>query len=124
MRQRAIGVGWVALLGLGLGACEAGDARESRTGAVGRSTSALQGTDAGGYGGADDTVDAIANVVVTLDDGHHLGCSGTLISPLVVLTANHCLLGDDAHNIGFQGGAFGPIAVVNVLAPRPGLVEG
>jgi V8-like Glu-specific endopeptidase len=40
-----------------------------------------------GYAGRDDTVDlATANVVVELRNGEKR-CSGTLISPLVVLTA-------------------------------------
>jgi hypothetical protein len=83
-----------------------------------RTTSALSGTSLG-YGGHEDTSDvASANVVVELRDGDKK-CSGTLISPLVVLTAGHCILGDDQR--GFAD-ALGLRPPVNVSAPRPGLV--
>jgi hypothetical protein len=85
MRQRAFGRGFVALFGLGLGACVEGGG-DVREGPIGGTTSALSGTTLG-YAGRDDTVDlATANVVVELRNGEKR-CSGTLISPLVVLTA-------------------------------------
>ncbi len=40
------------------------------------------------YGGHDDGDTLEANVVVSLEDGE---CTGTLISPLMVLTASHCV---------------------------------
>jgi len=119
MRQRLFGRGFVALLGLGLGACVEGGG-DVREGPIGGTTSALSGTSLG-YGGRDDTVDlATANVVVELTKDGDKKCSGTLISPLVVLTAGHCILGNN--QTGFRD-ALGPTPLVNAGAPRPELVD-
>jgi len=72
-----------------------------------------------GYGGQDDNADlATANSVVELTDGLKR-CSGTLISPLVVLTAGHCILGTAQTNLD----ALGLKPPVTVRASRAGLVE-
>lgn len=120
MKQQFAGAGALLAL-LGLSACEVADLRNGSGEALGRSGSELQGTELG-YGGRDDTADLpTANMVVQLNDRFSL-CSGAMISPLLVLTAAHCIIGDEKTNIG-QGGAFGLKPPISVSAPRPELLD-
>jgi hypothetical protein len=52
-------------------------------------------------GGTEDTANRYSNVGLLLfyDDGGRFRCSGTLVSPTVVLTAGHCTFGTDGKTI-------------------------
>ena len=52
-------------------------------------------------GGTEDTANRYSNVGLLLfyDDGGRFRCSGTLVSPTVVLTAGHCTFGTDGQTI-------------------------
>ena len=52
-------------------------------------------------GGTEDTANRYPNVglLVFYDDGGRFRCSGTLVSPTVVLTAGHCTFGTDGKTI-------------------------
>ncbi len=84
----------VSFLGLQLGACGAGDAFDK----FGRQGDAIM------YGDPDTNPDHMA-VVALSNNSRDLFCTGTLITPDVILTAGHCAM------LARWGGAFDPVQV-------------
>jgi hypothetical protein len=94
--------------------CLLGGCNDAPRESVGSSSSAI-------YGGTTDSSDANADVVVALtqysvvfdETFYTVHCSGTLISPLVVLTAGHCVVGatSDVNSPHFEGGGSGGVQI-------------
>jgi hypothetical protein len=80
---------------LALGSC--GDSSQPHE-SLGTSSSAIAST-------TDDINDPNRNASVNLFGGNDTGCSGTLITPLWILTANHCVTGDT--DLGITAGSTG-----------------